>query len=52
MNTLFGSQEVLEIVQNGCEDLTANPTKVQITTFIDAKKKYCKAPQSMHYPNQ
>jgi len=51
MKTLFDSQEVLEIVQSGCEDLAANPTKVQRTAFIDEKKKYCKAPQSIHNPN-
>jgi hypothetical protein len=48
MKTLFGSQKVLEIVQNGYEDVAANPTKVQRTAFRDAKKKYCKFTQSIH----
>ena len=51
MKTLFGSQEVIQIFQNGYEDLAANPTKVQRTAFRDAKKKYCKFPQSIHNLN-
>jgi len=43
MKTLFGAQEVLEIVPNGYEDLAANPTEVQRKAFRDSKKKDRKA---------
>ena len=32
-----------DLVQNGYEDLGANPTKAQRLAFKEAKKKYCKA---------
>ncbi|XP_073225681.1 uncharacterized protein [Cicer arietinum] len=43
MKSLFGAQEVSEIVQNGYEDLVGNPTDAQRTAFKEAKKKDCKA---------
>ena len=43
MRSLFGAQEVSEIVENGYEDLVVNPTDAQRTAFKDAKKKDCKA---------
>ncbi|PNX78407.1 F-box protein [Trifolium pratense] len=43
MRSLFGAQEVSEIVQNGYEDLGANPTDAQRATYKEAKKKYCRA---------
>lgn len=41
MKSLFGAQEVLELVQNGYDDLGANPTEAQRTTFKELKKKDC-----------
>ncbi|XP_004515992.1 uncharacterized protein [Cicer arietinum] len=43
MRSLLGSQEVFEIVQDGYEQLAANPTERQQTTFKDCKKRDCKA---------
>ncbi|XP_073220707.1 uncharacterized protein [Cicer arietinum] len=43
MRSLLGSHEVFEIVQDGYEQLRANPTERQQTTFKDCKKKDCKA---------
>ncbi|MCI64779.1 F-box protein, partial [Trifolium medium] len=43
MRSLFGAQEVIDLVTNGYEDLGANPTEAQRTTFKEAKKKDCKA---------
>ncbi|MCI85646.1 F-box protein, partial [Trifolium medium] len=43
MKSLFGAQEVLEIVTDGYEELGANPTDAQRTTFRESKKKDCKA---------
>ncbi|PNX73884.1 F-box protein [Trifolium pratense] len=43
MKSLFGAQEVSEIVQNGYEELGANSTEAQRETYRDAKKKDCKA---------
>ena len=43
MKSLFGAQDVLEIVQNGYEDLAANATDAQRTAFKEVKKKDCKA---------
>jgi len=36
---LFGAQEVLEVVQNGYEDLVANPIDVQRTIHIFKKER-------------
>jgi len=33
MKSLFGAQDVLELVHNCYEDLGANPTEAQRTTF-------------------
>ncbi|PNX71421.1 F-box protein [Trifolium pratense] len=44
MKSLFGAQEVIsEIVQNGYEELGANATEAQRTTYRESKKKDCKA---------
>ncbi|XP_073221132.1 uncharacterized protein [Cicer arietinum] len=43
IRSLLGSQEVFEIVQDGYEQLRANPTERQQTTFKDCKKIDCKA---------
>ncbi|XP_073223555.1 uncharacterized protein [Cicer arietinum] len=43
MRSLLGTQEVFEIVQDGYEQLGANPTERQQTTFKDCKKRNCKA---------
>jgi len=43
MNSLFGAQDVLELVENGYEDLAANAIDVQRATFKEQKKKDCKA---------
>ncbi|XP_004507201.1 uncharacterized protein [Cicer arietinum] len=43
MKSLLGDQEVFEIVQEGYEQLGANPTERQQTTFKDCKKRDCKA---------
>ncbi|KHN42350.1 Retrovirus-related Pol polyprotein from transposon TNT 1-94, partial [Glycine soja] len=43
MKSLFGAQEVSDLVQNGYEDLGANPTEAQRLMFKEAKKKDCKA---------
>ncbi|XP_012570216.1 uncharacterized protein [Cicer arietinum] len=42
MRSLLGAQEVFEIVQDGYEQLDANPTERQQTTFKDCKKRDCK----------
>ncbi|XP_073221541.1 uncharacterized protein [Cicer arietinum] len=42
MRLLLGAQEVFEIVQDGYEQLGANPTEKQQTTFKDCKKRDCK----------
>jgi len=41
MKSLLGAQDVLELVQNGCEDLGANPIEVHKTNFKELKKKEC-----------
>ncbi|PNY02359.1 F-box protein [Trifolium pratense] len=43
MKSLFGAQEVSEIVQNGYEELGANPTEAQRAAYRESKKKDCKA---------
>ena len=43
MKSLFGAQEVSDLVQNGYEDFGANPTEAQRLMFKEAKKKDCKA---------
>lgn len=43
MKSLFGAQNVLELVENEYEDLGANSTDVQRAAFKDLKKKDCKA---------
>jgi hypothetical protein len=43
MKSLFGSQDVFAIVQNGYEDLASNATEAQRAAFKDVKKKDCKA---------
>jgi hypothetical protein len=43
MKSLFGAQDVLELVENEYEDLGANSTDVQRAAFKDLKKKDCKA---------
>ena len=43
MKSLFGAQDVLEIVQNGYDDLALNATDAQRTAFKESKKKDCKA---------
>ncbi|XP_073223464.1 uncharacterized protein [Cicer arietinum] len=43
MRSLLGVQEVFEIVQDGYEQLVANPIERQQTTFKDCKKRNCKA---------
>ncbi|MCH81779.1 hypothetical protein A2U01_0002571 [Trifolium medium] len=43
MKSLFGAQDVLEIVQNDYEDLAANANDAQRATFKEVKKKDCKA---------
>jgi len=43
MRSLFGAQDVLELVENGYEDLAANATEVQRAAFREQKKKDCKA---------
>jgi hypothetical protein len=42
MRSLFGAQDVLEIVQNGYDDLVANANDAQRATHREAKKKDCK----------
>ncbi|XP_073221493.1 uncharacterized protein [Cicer arietinum] len=42
MRSLLGAQEVFEIVQDDYEQLGANPTERQQTTFKDCKKRDCK----------
>jgi len=43
MKSLFGAQDVLELVEDGYEDLAANATEVQRAAFREQKKKDCKA---------
>lgn len=43
MKSLFGAQEVSEIVQNGYEYLVVNPTEAQKNAYKEAKKKDCKS---------
>ena len=43
MKLLFGAQEVGDLVQNGYDDLGANPTDAQRVAFKESKKKDCKA---------
>jgi len=43
MRSLFGAQDVSDVVQNGYEDLAANATEVQRAAFKENKKKDCKA---------
>jgi hypothetical protein len=42
MKSLFGAQDVSDLVQNEYEDLGANPTEAQRLAFKGAKKKDCK----------
>jgi hypothetical protein len=42
MKSLFGAQDVLDLVTNGYEDLGANPTEPQRHAFREAKKNDCK----------
>jgi hypothetical protein len=42
MKSLFGAQEVLEIVENGYDDLAVNATDAQRNAFKEVKKKDCK----------
>ena len=48
MKSLFGAQDVLELVGNGFEDLGANATDVHTSTFKEQKKKDCKALFHIH----
>jgi len=41
MRSLFGAQDVSDLVQNGYEDLAANATEVQKAAFKENKKKDC-----------
>lgn len=43
MKNLFGAQDLLEIVQNGVDELAANATEVQRNAHKELKKKDCKA---------
>jgi len=43
MKSLFGAHDVLELVENGYEDLGANPTDVPRAAFKELKRKDCKA---------
>ena len=43
MRSLFGAQDVSDLVQNGYEDLAANATEVQRAAFKENKKKDYKA---------
>jgi len=43
MRSLFGAQDMSDLVQNGYEDLVANATEVQKAAFKENKKKDCKA---------
>lgn len=36
MKSLFIAQDILEIMQEGYEELVANPTKAQRTTFKES----------------
>ncbi|XP_073224767.1 uncharacterized protein [Cicer arietinum] len=42
IRSLLGAQELFEIVKDGYEQLGANPTERQQTTFKDCKKRECK----------
>jgi hypothetical protein len=41
--SLFGAQDVFEVVKNGYEELAANPNDAQRNAFKEAKKNDCKA---------
>lgn len=43
MKVVFGYQEVLDVVQNGVQELGENPTDAQRATYNSSKKKDCKA---------
>ena len=43
MRSLFGAQDMSDLVQNGYEDLAANATEVQKVAFKENKKKDCNA---------
>jgi len=43
MKNMFGAQDLLEIVQNGYNDLASNATEVQRNAHKELKKKDCKA---------
>jgi len=43
MKYLFGAQELLEIVQNGLNELAVNATNVKRNAHKELKKKDCKA---------
>lgn len=43
MKVVFGYQDVLDVVQNGVQELGGNPTDEQRTSYNGAKKKDCKA---------
>jgi NAD-dependent SIR2 family protein deacetylase len=42
MKSLFGAQDVSDLVHNGYEELRANPTEAYRLAFKEAKKKDCK----------
>lgn len=42
MKSLFGAQDMFEIVQEGYEDLVANPTNAQRANFKESINKECK----------
>ena len=48
MKVLFGFQEVLEVVTKGIEELPVNATKAQRKTYLEDKKKDCKALYFIH----
>ena len=43
MRTIFGFQEVMEIVKHGYVELAEVSSEAQRTTYREAKKKDCKA---------
>ncbi|MCI51074.1 F-box protein, partial [Trifolium medium] len=43
MKSLFGVEDVMDLVTNGYEDLGANPNEAQRIAFKEAERKDCKA---------
>ncbi|KAK2426752.1 hypothetical protein QL285_025388 [Trifolium repens] len=43
MKSLFGAQDCYDVVLNGYEELTENPTDAQRNLFKENRKKDCKA---------